>query len=80
MSLANQIVGLLPEIGGKPVTLQRILGVLMAPLVWLAGVPWPEAQTAGALMGTKTILNELIAYLDLAALPEDALSPGAASS
>ena len=75
VSLANQIVGLLPEIGGKPVTLQRILGVLMAPLVWLAGVPWPEAQTAGALMGTKTILNELIAYLDLAALPEDALSP-----
>lgn len=75
VSLANQIVGLLPEIGGKPVTLQRILGILMAPLVWLAGVPWPEAQTAGALMGTKTILNELIAYLDLAALPEDALSP-----
>lgn len=75
VSLANQIVGLLPEIGGKPVTLQRILGFLMAPLVWLAGVPWPEAQTAGALMGTKTILNELIAYMDLAALPEDALSP-----
>lgn len=75
VSLANQIVGLLPEIGGKPITLQRTLGVAMAPLVWLAGVPWPEAQTAGSLMGTKTILNELIAYMDLAALPEDALSP-----
>lgn len=75
VSLANQIVGLLPEIGGKPVTLQRVLGIVMAPLVWLAGVPWSEAQTAGALMGTKTVLNELIAYLDLANLPEGALSP-----
>jgi concentrative nucleoside transporter, CNT family len=46
----------------------------MAPLVWLAGVPWNEAATAGALMGTKTVLNEFIAYADLANLPPDALS------
>jgi CNT family concentrative nucleoside transporter len=45
----------------------------MAPLVWLAGVPWAEAVTAGALMGTKTVLNEFIAYMDLARLPTDAL-------
>lgn len=49
VSLANQAMGLLPEVAGKPVTLQRVLGYIMAPLVWLAGVPWPEAQTAGAL-------------------------------
>jgi CNT family concentrative nucleoside transporter len=47
----------------------------MAPLTWLAGVPWAEAHTAGALMGTKTVLNEFLAYLQMAQLPADALSP-----
>jgi CNT family concentrative nucleoside transporter len=51
-----------------------MLGYVMAPLVWLAGVPSGEAMTAGALMGTKTVLNELIAYVDMAALPTGALS------
>jgi concentrative nucleoside transporter, CNT family len=46
----------------------------MAPLAWLAGIPWSEAHAAGALLGTKTILNELIAYIDMARLPADALS------
>ncbi|MGE5894218.1 MAG: NupC/NupG family nucleoside CNT transporter [bacterium] len=73
--LANLILGLLPLIGGEPITLQRILGYIMAPLVWLMGIPWFEATTAGALMGTKTILNEFLAYMDLANLPEAALSP-----
>src|SRR5918997_5018137 len=57
-----------------PSTLQRMLGNVMAPLVWLAGIPANEALTAGALMGTKTVLNELIAYVDMAALPPTALS------
>jgi CNT family concentrative nucleoside transporter len=74
VSLANQILGLLPDIGGEAITLQRILGLVMAPIVWLMGIPWSEAQTAGALMGTKTILNEFLAYLELAGLPEGALS------
>jgi len=71
--LTNLILGLLPEMGGRALTLQRILGVLMAPVVWLMGIPWAEATTAGALMGTKTILNEFLAYLDLSKLPPDAL-------
>ncbi len=74
VSLADGVLGLLPGFGGEPVTLRRLLGTLMAPLVWLAGIPWGEAETAGALMGTKTVLNELVAYLDLARLPKDALS------
>ncbi|HEX2827921.1 MAG TPA: nucleoside transporter C-terminal domain-containing protein [Burkholderiales bacterium] len=74
VTLANLVLSLLPAVGGAPVTLQRIFGYVMAPLVWLAGVPWSEAMTAGALMGTKTVLNELIAYFDMAALPADALS------
>jgi concentrative nucleoside transporter, CNT family len=75
VSLANQIVGLLPEVAGAPLSLQRVLGWLMAPLVWIMGIPWSEATTAGALMGTKTVLNELIAYIDLAKLPQGALEP-----
>lgn len=71
----NLILGLLPDIGGAPITLQRMLGLVMAPVVWLMGVPWQEATTAGALMGTKTILNELLAYIDLSRLAPDALSP-----
>lgn len=71
----NLILGLLPDIGGAPITLQRMLGMVMAPVVWLMGVPWQEATTAGALMGTKTILNELLAYIDLSRLAPDALSP-----
>ncbi|MEZ4600887.1 MAG: nucleoside transporter C-terminal domain-containing protein [Syntrophotaleaceae bacterium] len=73
--LSNELLGLLPSVAGAPLTLQRLLGWLLAPLAWLIGVPWSEALAAGALLGTKTILNELIAYLDLAALPPGALSP-----
>lgn len=75
VALVNLALGLVPAGGGGPLTLQRILGSLMAPLVWLAGVPWQEAGTAGSLMGTKTVLNEFIAYIELSKLPEDALSP-----
>ena len=75
VSLFNMVLGLLPELGGAPVTLERLLGYVMAPVVWVMGVPWAEAPTAGALMGTKTVLNELLAYLEMAKLPADALSP-----
>jgi CNT family concentrative nucleoside transporter len=73
--LANQLLGLLPQIAGESLSLQRLLGWIMAPVTWLMGVPWSEAQSAGALLGTKTVLNELLAYLELAALPEGTLSP-----
>jgi len=72
--LANLAIGALPPVGGAPLSLQRLLGWVMAPVVWLAGIPWAEAPVAGALMGTKTVLNELIAYVDLSRLPEGALS------
>jgi CNT family concentrative nucleoside transporter len=73
--LANAMLGLLPSVGGDPVTLQRMLGYVMAPICWLMGLPWTEAVAAGALMGIKTMLNEFIAYVQFAALPADALSP-----
>lgn len=72
--LVNAMLGVLPELGGAPITLERMLGYAMAPVCWLMGLPWREAVTGGELMGIKTILNELVAYLRLAELPQDALS------
>jgi concentrative nucleoside transporter, CNT family len=73
--LANAIIGILPEVAGAPITFQRLLGYVMAPICWLMGIPWQQAPAAGALMGVKTILNELIAYVELSKLPTDALDP-----
>ena len=73
--LVNAVLDLLPILGGEPVTLQRILGLVMAPVCWLIGIPWAQAVTAGSLMGIKTVLNELIAYLEMAKLPTNALDP-----
>jgi CNT family concentrative nucleoside transporter len=69
VAVVNLVLGLLPGLGGEPLSLQRLLGLLFAPLVWLMGIPLDQSLTAGALMGVKTILNEFLAYLDLAALP-----------
>jgi CNT family concentrative nucleoside transporter len=69
VSLANLVIGLLPDVGGASLTLQRLLGWLLAPLAWLMGMPWEQAITGGSLLGTKVILNEFLAYLELAALP-----------
>src|SRR5262249_20584858 len=73
VQLVNVLIGFLPSVGGSPLTLQRILRVGIGPVVWLFGIPWSQAQAAGALMGTKTILNELLAFLDMAKLPLTAL-------
>jgi CNT family concentrative nucleoside transporter len=75
VAIANSLLHLLPAIGGAPITLERIFGWIFAPVVWLYGVPWSQAPVAGSLMGVKTILNELIAYLRLSALPKGALDP-----
>nr|VFJ95181.1 MAG: concentrative nucleoside transporter, CNT family [Candidatus Kentron sp. H]VFJ96041.1 MAG: concentrative nucleoside transporter, CNT family [Candidatus Kentron sp. H]VFK02127.1 MAG: concentrative nucleoside transporter, CNT family [Candidatus Kentron sp. H] len=69
VNLLNQILGGL----GSP-SLQELLGFLLTPVVWLMGIPWEEAHTAGGLMGTKVVLNEFLAYLDMSALPAGALS------
>ena len=75
VTLANTMLAHVPPFWGAPITLQRVFGWLFAPIVWLYGVPWSEAPLAGSLLGTKTILNELIAYINLAALPVNALDP-----
>ncbi len=77
VALVDMALALLPLIGGEALTLKRLLGWGLAPLMWLIGVPWAEAQAAGALMGTKAVLNEYVAYLELAALPAGTLGPRA---
>ena len=75
MALVNAILANLPAIAGAPLTLERMLGWLFAPFVWLLGVPWKEAGVAGGLMGIKVVLTELVSYLRLATLPAGALDP-----
>jgi CNT family concentrative nucleoside transporter len=75
VALANFAIGALPPVAGAPLSLERIIGWVFAPLAWLMGIPWSEAPMAGSLLGIKTVLNEFIAYLKLADLSPDTLSP-----
>lgn len=71
--LVDVMLGLIPN-NGEPFTLVGLFGQLFAPLVWLIGIPWAEAQVAGELLATKVFINELVAYLNMAALAPDVLS------
>lgn len=75
VNLVDQALALLPFVDGAALSLRRMLGWLLAPAMWAIGVPWDQAPAAGALMGTKAILNEYVAYLDLAAIPVGTLDP-----
>jgi CNT family concentrative nucleoside transporter len=69
VALLNAGVGSVGGLFGAPdLTFQQILGVLFAPLAWLMGIPWQDAQQVGALLGVKTVLNEFLAYADLGEL------------
>ncbi len=74
VTLANLAVGMV-EIGGAPLSLQRFFAWGFRPMIWLIGVPWDQSGEAATLMGTKTVLNEFVAYLDLAHLPAGSLDP-----
>lgn len=63
IALANGIVGGIGGWFGNPtLTLDKIFGLIFAPVAWLIGVNWAEAQTVGNLIGQKTVLNEFVAY------------------
>ena len=79
VSLANSILGVLPEIAGEKISLQRLFAYAFRPVMWLIGVPGPDTATAASLMATKTVLNEFIAYVDLSKLPPEALSAACAA-
>ncbi len=71
VALVNMALGRLPG----DITLQGLFALVFRPVMWLVGVPWAESADAASLMGTKTVLNEFVAYLDLAKLPDEALGP-----
>lgn len=75
VALVNMALGALPGLAGAPLSLERMLGWIMAPLAWAIGIPWAEAATAGQLLGTKVVLNELIAYLQMGGMSTAELSP-----
>ncbi len=74
VTLFNFGLAALPFVGGEPITLERIAGWIFAPIAWCMGIPWAEAQLAGSLLGVKTILNEFVAYVNLAGIDASQLS------
>jgi CNT family concentrative nucleoside transporter len=75
IALLNGIIGWLGGfVGYESLTFEQILGVLLAPLAWLCGVPWVDAHQAGSLIGQKFVVNEFVAYIKLAAI-KDTLLP-----
>lgn len=75
VNLVDQMLALLPLVEGDPMTLRRVFGWLFAPLMWVIGIPWDQAVSAGSYMGTKAILNEYVAFLDLSSIEAGTLDP-----
>lgn len=75
VALVNMMLGALPDVNGADVTVGRIFGWIFSPVMWMLGIPWQDAMPAGELMGTKTALNELLAYLNLSQISADAIEP-----
>jgi CNT family concentrative nucleoside transporter len=74
VALANQLLAFAAGPAGVTLTIEGMLGWAFAPLAWLVGIPWEECARAGTLLGVKTVLNELIAYLQLGQIPAGALT------
>ncbi len=74
VAIFNSFLGLLPEVGGAALSLERVAGWVFAPIAWCMGIPWSEAPLVGSLLGIKTILNEFIAFIELSNLPAGSLS------
>jgi CNT family concentrative nucleoside transporter len=75
VALVNAVLGELPDWDHGSITLQRIFALPFRPVMWLIGLSWQEAHAAAALMATKTVLNEFVAYLDFSGLPVDTFVP-----
>jgi CNT family concentrative nucleoside transporter len=70
VAIGNGLLGLAPDVAGAPLSIERILGVLFAPLAWTLGIDWTESGKAGYLLGVKLMLTEFIAFIQLGAVPE----------
>jgi CNT family concentrative nucleoside transporter len=72
--LVNGILTAFPPVNGEPLTLQRILGFVFAPVAYMIGIPWAEADTGGNILGTKLFLTEFVAFIELGAVPVTEIS------
>ena len=72
--LVNAGLGALPEVGGAKLSIERILGWIFAPIMYMVGVPMSEAAQSGSLIGIKTVLTEFVAFLKLAGEGGEGLS------
>ncbi len=73
IAMANGILGWvhsLPGMGWLPPTLQQIFGYIFSPVAWVIGVSWKDSMAIGNLLGTRLVLNEFVAFLELAPLKE----------
>jgi len=75
VAMLNGILGLFGPVAGEPLSVERGLGILFAPLAWAIGVPWKDAPAAGALLGVKLVLTEFTAFIRMGAIPIDAMDP-----
>ncbi|MHC3126984.1 Na+ dependent nucleoside transporter [Brevundimonas sp. GN22] len=73
VALVNVILGNF-WLGGEALSVERILGVLFAPIAWLTGVEWAEASKAGWLLGVKLTLTEFVAFIELGKIAPEAMS------
>jgi CNT family concentrative nucleoside transporter len=74
VALVNILLAAVTPDSRAPWSFEAIVGWMLAPLAWLCGIPWAESSVAGTLLGKKVVLNEFLAYIDLAGLPEESLS------
>ena len=74
VAIGNGLLSAFPDVLGAPLTIERVLGVVFAPLAWLIGVPWAEAPQAGYLLGVKLMLTEFIAFIQLGGVPAEAMT------
>jgi CNT family concentrative nucleoside transporter len=72
--LINNLLALAPSVDGAPLTLQHIFGYVFAPVAYIIGLPWADAHTGGEILGAKLFLTEFIAFIDLGAVPADAIA------
>jgi concentrative nucleoside transporter, CNT family len=75
VALLNMALSLLPHWGDAPVSLQELFAIPFRPIMWLIGIPWAECGPAAALMATKTVLNEFVAYASLGSSGAGVFSP-----
>jgi len=74
VAIGNNLLGVFPPVMGAPLTIERMLGVLFSPLAWSLGIDWAEANQAGYLLGVKLMLTEFIGFIQLGAIPPEAMS------